>query len=350
MDSRVRLTAEQDPLLMTAADWFTRLQEAGVSLEVVADWHAWMSADARHAEAYRSIEDLWHDFALVPVPEAVSAAAQAADRYVPSMAVGQWNARARDVRSAGWAIAASLVMALAMALVLWRPWSALGSEVFETQVGENRTITLEDGSRLALGGRTTIRVSFSKQARELTLVRGEAFFDVARDSTRPFSVRAGDATVIAVGTQFNVRCNDDRVVVSVVEGKVVVERTPGIFPALLVPGGRDGARRPLPAGRRATIAAGADLAPRSEPVQTADATAWRSGRLAFESEPLRYVIQDVNRYSQRPIELADERIGNLLITGTVRDDSIPAWLASLEPAFGIRVIDEPARVVLANRQ
>jgi len=146
-----------------------------------------------------------------------------------------------------------------------------------------------------------------------------------------------------------VRCNDDRVVVSVVEGKVVVERTPGMLPALLS-GGREPAQRPLPAGRRATIDAGANVAPRSEPAQTADATAWRSGRLAFESEPLRYVIQDVNRYSQRPIALADERIGELLITGTVRDDNIPAWLASLESAFGIRVIDEPGRVVLANRQ
>src|SRR5262249_1657976 len=156
-----------------------------------------------------------HDFSVVPSPGRVSAGEQARDAYLPSMALGRWKARTAARRRTGFAIAASLLVATLLTLAAWRPWNSLGSKLFEARVGENRQVVLADGSGLSLGGDTGVRVSFSKRSRQLTLVRGEAFFDVAKDRVRPFSVRAGEATLVAIGTQFNVRCNDDRVVVSV---------------------------------------------------------------------------------------------------------------------------------------
>ena len=339
MNSPARIEIETDPVARAAAEWLTRLPDPNVPLDTVAGWQAWMNADARHAEAFGQIEDLWRDFAALPCPETVPAKAMAADGYDASMSIGRWKARAGRIRAARLALAASLAAISLVGMALWQPWKAFGGEMLQTGIGQNRTVMLQDGSSVVLGGDSKVRLSFSAKARELTLVRGEAFFDVARDKLRPFSVQAGPTRVVAIGTQFNVRRNDDdRVVVSVVEGEILV-----------LGAGRAKVHESLSAGSRATLGGAGREPARTERVVSTDATAWRSGRLAFESEPLRYVVEDVNRYSARPIELADERIGDLLITGTVRDDNISAWLASLEPAFGIRVVEEPERVVLEIR-
>jgi transmembrane sensor len=338
---------ESDPLLTAAAEWFARLQDPAIPLEAVSEWQSWMSADPRHARAFRSLEDLWQDFGEIPDPLPSERAALAADRYDASVPVGEWRVAKPRPRAPVWAAAASVSL-IALALALLRPWS-VGGELIETRVGENKTLTLGDGTAVSLGGRTALRVSLSDDERRLTLVRGEAFFDVAKDSSRPFVVRAGAATVTAVGTQFNVRRNDDRTVVSVVEGKVLVQRAPSAIRAIW-PAAPDVERgvEPLGAGIRATVSGESSQPPSAEPAEMADATAWRSGKLAFESEQLRYVVEDVNRYAAKPIEIEDERIGELLVTGTVRGDGVAAWLASLEPAFGIRAVDEGERYLLTE--
>src|SRR6202020_2602328 len=107
------------------------------------------------------------------------------------------------------------------------------TNVFETEIGENRRVTLADGSVISLGGNTRIEVALSEKVRAIELTRGEALFKVAKDSARPFKVRAGDATIIAVGTEFNVERDSDRDVVSVTEGQVVVKAVVGLLPVLL---------------------------------------------------------------------------------------------------------------------
>jgi transmembrane sensor len=348
-DAAARRT-ESDPLLKEAAEWFARLQDPAIPLESVCEWQSWMSADPRHALAFHSLEDLWQDFGEIPHPSPPARAALAADRYDASVPVGEWRLARPKLRAPMWAAAASVSLAALAALVWVRPWSPAG-ELVETQVGENRTLTLGDGTGVSLGGRTALRVSLSRDERRLTLLRGEAFFDVAKDSARPFVVRAGAAEVTAIGTQFNVRRNDDRTVVSVVEGKVLVQRAPGVIRAVwpAAPSVERGVR-PLGAGNRATVSGESSQPPSAEPAEMADATAWRSGKLAFESEPLRYVVEDVNRYAAKSIEIEDERIGELLITGTVRGDGVAAWLASLEPAFGIRAVVEGERYLLTEHR
>jgi len=96
---------------------------------------------------------------------------------------------------------------------------------FATAIGETSNVSLSDGSVIALGGDTQIRVALSENLRAIELTRGEALFKVAKDAARPFKVRAGNATIIAVGTEFNVERDSDRAVVSVTEGRVEVKRT-----------------------------------------------------------------------------------------------------------------------------
>jgi len=355
------MDAEYDAVHETAADWFARLQDPNLSLDDTLSWQSWMSADRRHAQAFRRIEETWQRFRGLPRPALASEITLAADTYNGSVPVSQWltMAPASQLRrhSLKLALAASIaVVAVGAALVLYLDNSSnsagsVAGTIVETAVGENRTVKLADGSSIALGGRTRVEVALSADFRRLTLSHGEAFFVVAKDPSRPFSVHAGSATLTALGTAFNVRRADDRIVVAVVEGRVLVEpRLPVIQQLPLLRETVSKKRRPLPleAGNQTTVdEAGFESAARL--ADNAAATAWQTGRLAFEREPLRYVLEDVNRYTSKPIVMSDDSVGDLKITGTVLSDNIGGWVSSLESAFALQAIDERDRIVLKRK-
>lgn len=321
--------AEDDPIHIAASEWFMRLQDPGVTLEETSEWQLWMNADEKHAEAFARIEEIWND---------------------------SWDLlgkrRGRALTLHGWPLAASLAaVAIFTALMLSHellPWPGGTTQTVETLVGENRSLRLSDGSRVTLGGASRLSVSMSAKSRNIRLLAGEAFFLVAKDPTRPFAVDAGQATVLAVGTQFNVRRGTDRVDVAVVEGQVMVtpDTSSNPFTWLLSQPAR---RSPthLAIGQRTTIdAAGLGS---TEPLPDADsATAWQSGRLVFRQEKLREVVANVNRYAAKPIAI-DDAIAELQFTGTVLNGSVPGWIASLDSAFGIEAQEEPNRIVLRRK-
>lgn len=226
---------------------------------------------------------------------------------------------------------------------------ALGDgTVIETRIGENRSIRLTDGSTVDLGGHTRLQIALDEHSRRITLARGEAYFTVAKDATRPFSVNAGSASVTALGTQFNVRRADDRVVVAVIEGHVVVNpRVPLAQQLPLLRETTSEKRRPyhLIAGNLSVVDH-AGLESSTHLVDGSAATAWQLGRLDFDGEPLRYALESVNRYTRKPIELGDENLGDLRITGAALNDNIDGWVSSLESAFGLIAVEEPERIVL----
>lgn len=353
---------ERDSVHEAAADWFVRLQDPGLSLDDTLGWQSWMSADEHHAQAFHRIEEAWNRFRGLPRPPLGDTETLAADRYDGSMPVSGWLAGSQKAATPRrlpslrrFALAATIAtIALGATLALHFNRSTTGEPVtrtvIETDIGESRRVRLADGSTVALGGHTRLEVSMSARERQLALGRGEAFFDVARDTARPFSVRAGSATVTALGTQFNVRRADDRVTVAVIEGRVLVEpRLPLLQQLPLLRETASKRRQPhrLEAGDQSML----DDGGLESSVQLADssaATAWQSGRLTFEREPLRYALESVNRYSRKPIVLGDEHLGDLRITGTARSDNIAGWVSSLESAFGLAAIEEPEHIVLRS--
>ncbi len=335
---------ENDPLHLTAADWFVRLNSSEVSLEETLAWQAWIHEHPAHAQAFAHIEEISHVVCDVPVPAAMPAALLARDRYDASVPIGEWKPRRPQHRRwAALGVAASF--ALVAVIAFWRTPAA--SDAFETAVGENRSVTLADGSIISLGGDTRIQVALSDNERAIELARGEALFKVAKDSSRPFKVRAGDATIIAVGTEFNVERDSDRAVVSVTEGRVVVKPVTGLLPVSLLQEFKPKLRSVrVSAGQQTT----ADRAGIEEPTKMEDpATGWQIGRLAFRLQPLRYVLEDVNRYAHKPIVLESESMGGLIITGTVEREDIDGWVKSLEHAFDLRATEETDQIVLRAR-
>jgi transmembrane sensor len=334
---------ERDPTHLAAADWLVRLQSTDVSIEDTLAWQAWLNESPTNAQAFARIEEISQVLRDVPAPSAVSARQFARDRYDASVPIEDWDQP--HVRRPWTAIAAAATFVILLTFLFWKTPPA--TNTFSTAIGENRTVALSDGSTIALAADTHITVTLSERERNIELTKGEALFMVAKDAARPFKVHAGDATIVAVGTAFNVERDSDRAVVSVTEGRVVVEPVSHFLPVSVLQEFKPKLRSVHLVAGQQTTAGSAGI---EEPTKMeSPATDWQTGHLAFHLQPLRYVLEDVNRYAQKPIVLASDDVGALVITGTVERENIPGWVKSLERAFDLQATEEADQITLRAR-
>jgi transmembrane sensor len=336
MDRAILEKRSEDPLLITAADWFERLQHPSIGIDEVTAWQRWMGERSQNREAFEQIQDTWEKLSLLPAPDAADANA-AKDAYTGDVSVARWQGRAaaparKDKRWRMYAVAATVLLTLAAGIMALNTFDgATHTQVFETGHAEHREVRLPDGSLLTLGGQSLLWIEYSRGSRSMVLDRGEAFFEVAQDRRRPFVVRVGDSQVAAVGTAFNVRRSAERITVAVAEGAVKV-------------GSRDAIK--VIAGERLVVDP-LNRHPRPEKSGWQTIAAWRTGQLQYLGEPLKFVIADVNRYSTEQITIAEGRVGELLVSGTVFEKDVAGWLASLEEILPVRVVRlAPGKVLL----
>jgi transmembrane sensor len=293
------------------------LQGGDVSLQERRDFQRWLNADARHADAWNAVGATWHG--LSDVEDDPAFAALRAD------ALGVDESRPRLVSRRNLGLAAASVVALAgVATFGWR-WRAGGEDaapvvdepVFTTAVGERSTFRLADNSVVTLSTDSAVRVNHWGRERRLTLLKGQAYFQVAKDKTRPFVVAAGDKSVTAVGTAFDVRLEPGRLSVTLVEGRV---RIAGASPK--------GPRQvEMSAGSRFVAADRA--AWKIAAVDTAKESAWLQGRLVFDGEPLSAVVAEMNRFSERKLDVSDPILAATPVSGVFKTGQVDAFAAAL---------------------
>jgi len=222
----------------------------------------------------------------------------------------------------------------AVALGIYR-YALRGS--YTTGVGQQKTITLEDGSSVELNSRSRVRVLYSSRARDVELLEGQALFRVARDPGRPFVVRSDSTRVKAVGTAFDVYRQAAGTTVTVIEGRVAVSRESGIAPpvsAALPP-----AIVLVDAGQQVTAAPAAVTKPRQ-----ADLTAvmsWAQRELIFESTPLSEVAREFNRYNTRQLVVEDDKLRDFHVTGI---------FSSTDPSSLLRFLRAQPEIALEEKR
>lgn len=335
-------------LFEQAADWFLRVRAADASTEQHVAWLAWIEADPAHRRAFDEVQQLWDVVGEVRTPpwprpdELAPANVNAREIVTPHRAVaserGAPRARVRRSLWYGLSAAASIVLVLAMFLIGRHSFDSV--ERLATSRGEQQSAVLPDGSRVELGGATSVALDFTPERRLVIADEGEVFYRVQKDPERPFIVQAGPVKVTAVGTAFSIRREGDTVSVVVAEGIVDVANANGDASAAVR----------AKAGERVRYDRG-ELSPAPMPVSTTIATAWRRGQLRFEEEPLRVVVASLNRYSRREIVIDDPVLEDFKFTGAVFDDSVEDWLSGIQIIFPVTVDDsDPRRVVLARRE
>ena len=326
------MTMDRD-LLQTAAAWRLRIfGEGEPDPAEAAAFDRWLSADPRHQEAFDRTSAAWD--LLEPhtaTPEVIRARRDALD-YVRKAGGRRWASRIS--RRTSFRIAASVAAAVVLGAAAWPLVD--GAEVYRTGLGEHRQITLADGSTVSLDSASRVKVRYTDAARRLTLLKGQARFDVAHNAARPFSVDAGDRRVVATGTAFNVELLGRDVNVTLLEGSVVV-----------APVQRAAKAVPLKAGQQLVASVGA-AAPRVEPIKIEDATAWQRGKIVLDNVPLEQAALRVNRYSDRKVVVGDEAAAALTVSGVFQAGDPETFARAMAQYLRLRADFGEREIVLSS--
>jgi transmembrane sensor len=323
-----------------AAFWLARHNAGDMNDAERVAFDAWLAARPEHQAAYRRAQAAWDDAGKVASDPAIMRLREAALDVQP-----------RGFRfGGGRAVAAIVAVALALGAVVgiqpdlreqavaWIDGSqgvAQGS--FQTAVGERSTVMLEDGSVATLNTNSKVEVAFSDGERRVRLIKGQAMFEVAKNPNRPFVVFAGDRRIVALGTAFDVRLDNDRVEVTLVEGRVAVEKAsttthPGLTPMK--------GRTELEPGEQLVAALGEPMLVKA--ANTERVTSWRGGKLVFQDDALVDVVREVSRYSRTRIVIDDERIGQLRVSGVFRTGQADNFAKAITEFFPLAVEERGA--------
>ena len=329
-----------------AAVWTWRLDSGTLSAAEQAELESWLREDLRNRRTFDELKRAW---------SALDRLSEHARPDESIVAVARSERRRRFLRAPRryWEAAAAAVLVLGIGAAIWTA-RAPGMQVMSTVVGQQRHMTLADGSQLALNTNTLLAVKLTPQRRDVYLRRGEAHFDVVHDASRPFYVHAGDAVIRDVGTQFEVRLNSDRDInVLVDEGEVQVQGVAAPVAAADPGAGARGANADwvsLTAGEQLHIAGPHVQVVSVTRRQIADDLAWRNGALVFEGEPLSQALAEVGRYTRVRIVLTGPTVASLPISGRFRTDDVTGFFQALQAALPVRVNrPEPGLVTIAPR-
>lgn len=349
-----------------AAEWLARRDADAWSARDRHALQAWLDASTRHRVAYLRLESAWREAGRLR-----ALAAGRPEGIIPPR--GQWGLRAStgadlpstdalpgppDLRGLAFAprprgsarpgpwrrAAAAAVACLAIGALGWGGWQASGRHAasYASSMGEVADVVLDDGSTVTLSSDSRVDVLMTRGQRHVALARGEAFFDVAHDTGRPFVVEAEGRNVRAVGTRFSVRRDADALRVVVTEGRVRLDGAPAadgrLPPAALLPAGSVAT-----AGRNGVLVRSLPLAEAERLLE------WRDGFLTFDDTTLADAAAEFNRYSARRLELGDPAVGALRVGGNFRWSNADAFASLLELGFPVRAERHPDRIVLHMR-
>lgn len=308
---------------VTARDWVLRLMESDDEA-VTEACTAWRDADPSHDEAFWRAWKAWHAVGATEV-------AQSSDWRAEAGALRARRSPLARFMRGGWKVGVPAgVAASVAAYVAIGSMSAAPALTVATRVAETKVVALNDGSKITVGGKSSIEAFTDPKARRVRLEEGQAFFEVAHDPAHPFVVVAGDAEITVRGTKFDVKRIGNDVKVNVLEGRVEVRRR-GVL-TFLTAGSPDAV---LTAGQASELAPSSDAFAKAAPASTS-AGEWRTGRLYYADAPLSDIVADARRYANARIDLSSE-VSGLSLTVSYRAGDIEGLSDSIEAALPVRV-------------
>jgi len=284
----------------SAIFWWVRKKAGPLSRDDQAAFDAWLAADAAHQAALDEIAEMWVDLtSLRPAPARGSAPGLRRSWLIGAVALG----------SAAFAL-----------YVTYDDITIFLRSDFYAGTGETKRVTLADRSHVELDARSAIAVHYDPGQRRVSLLQGEAWFEVAPDPARPFVVEASGGTVTALGTSFDVDVRNSRAHVTVAQHKVAVESS--------------GKSVIVAEGQQTTFGAHSGPEPPS-PVNAARATAWRRGKLFFDNTPLGDVVARLGRYHRGQVYVLDPNLRARRVNGVFGTLDPLAAIGEIEASLGV---------------
>jgi transmembrane sensor len=315
--------------LAEAGVWIARLHGDECDEAVRAGFKHWLNADRLNAAAFELTTDVWEE-------------AHGLRRLVPFAYEQPVPRSRRSVVLGGFAAAAAVIL-MTIGFMLF-----IHQGDVTTNIGEQRSLALEDGTRVFLNTATRIDVHYDKKVRRVELVSGEVFFDVAKRPDWPFIVQAGGHRVRALGTSFAVRYEPDRTAVTLVEGKVSVSSTMKTPVAT----NDDHASAPsdgvvtLNAGQRLTFDAN-DKIMLDRPAME-NVTAWRRGKVVLDDTLLFDAVAEMNRYSTTKLTIERTETAQLRVNGLFQAGDSLSFAKAIAQAYGLGIVEKPREILITG--
>jgi transmembrane sensor len=322
-----KLSATDQERLEAASEWWSRIQH-DPSVELSSEFLNWMS-DADNHRALSAVESTMmalDDLGATPKILDMRRAALTRLRHAGSK---RWAPRKLLL-----GVAAAFFIAVVGAPVAY-VWSQMPTS-YATGVGERRVVALADGSRISMDSDSAIRVKYTRVGRTITLDQGRARFDVAHDITRPFTVTAGSETVVAVGTSFNVERLGSKVLVTLIQGHVLIKNA-DLAPLTVgtTPAAKPSVPHTVSMSAGEQMVAVANTEPVIEPANIDTASAWEAGHLVFRGETLAEAVERVNRYTDHPISV-DPSAAAIRISGVFNAGDVGSFVSAITGLFPVQ--------------
>ena len=364
---RVKNHKEYPPeVYAKACEWFVEFRASMPDESTRRDFCCWLQEGPTHMAAYLDVATQWTRMgafdvqARFPKELLISEAMGDADNVVshprtprlqPSQPlVAIWRRLSCRPICTLVVIAAVTVIAGAIGLTAW----IRANPTYSTGIGQQRVISLADGSVIDMSPRSEIRVHYTETERMIDLVRGEALFRDTQNSIRPFIVTTRETLVRAVGTEFDVNRQSTSTVVTVVAGKVAVANANSQMTARATHS-HQVAPRDSSAQQPVYLTAGEQVRIRppfvSRPVlvNVSDVVAWTHRELIFVAAPLQDVVDEFNRYNVRQLVIADPSLDTFKIDG-VFSSVKPSYLIDFLRQYpGIKVRESERKILISRR-
>ncbi len=311
-----------------AREWIAFLDSGEAGPEDRKRFEQWLALDSGHRAAYKQAQAIWSSAASLEALKQLEPLAQKKHSFFQGF--GHWLADLHALPQWGAALASILLLVF---VINSQQVEVPVADTYLTQTGEKKQLELRDGSIVSLGPQTAIEVHYTENSRKVSLLRGEAFFDVFHNPRKPFIVKSPYTQVTVLGTAFNVNSNRFGVTVAVQEGKVEVA-------SIDVPGRMNSVKN-LTAGQTVNVSETRGLGQLSK-IEAEDASAWMQDLRIYVAQPLDEVLEDLSRYHEAELVIVDELLKRQPITAVFPTESTQEMLSALESVLPLTVhqVDE----------
>ena len=297
-----------------ACTWFIKLQGENVTPQIHQDFNQWLASDSLNSKAWQEVQLL---FSSLEMPAK--------------------NLRATDVGRSGsnipkqanlskfipYVIAACVFIFASLTFNFQTKLLQNLESDYHTTTGSQKLINLADGSRLLLNTDSAVTIDIASDVRQVNLLRGEVFFEVAHAPQRPFWVVAGEARARVTGTEFSVGRNKDNVTITVAKGRVETSVKSHDEITALVSG-------------ESVNYQGMNLIS-YQPIDIDKTLAWRNGQMVFVQQSLNEVVEQINRYRPGLLIISNEQLKKRAVTAVFSMDRLDDAIKALEQTLGIHV-------------
>lgn len=343
--------AERSRIQDEALHWIMEV-DRGLTEERKNDLSAWFSTSPVHIEVFLENAKLWDDLDVMSTLADI----------IPYEGIEQ-----KRKRPGYYLIAASFLLVAMLATIVANVFSdgsvvvpqspvyAAQQAVFETPRGEINTFTLSDGSKLTLNTHSKVEVAYNQAFRNIHLVYGELYIDVAHNKERPLNIVVEDKRFQAVGTAFSVMYTDSQEVeLTVSDGRVLLTNNVSESDAprisTVVADNETGVI--LTAGQKTSVSVNSNPDFRALNIQDISDSlqfelSWRTGSLTFSGQSMADAIAEVNRFLDKPILLADDDVRALKVIGRYEHGNLTQFVRALEQNFNLHAeTDERGQITL----